>query len=372
MAWARETAGLTRVEAAKKIDLRRARGIEPGDRLAAIESGTDQPTRPLLLRMAKQYRRPLISFYLDAPPRADESGTDFRNLSNRRSVRQEALVQALIRDVIARQSIVRGLLEENAAENVKFIDTLSVEDGKSMVLQSLNRIVQLKDKEIPAREFDEWRDAIESAGVYVLLQGNLGSYHSNLRPETFRGFVIADRLAPFIVINNNDSRRAWSFSLLNEVVHLLLGDTGISGDDTNSDVEQFCNEVASECLLPSNILNELVVEGLGFSSLVDLIAECSDEWKVSHSLIAYRLSLAKKIDKARYEQLTDTFPGQWEQERSQRREQKSRVNFYRVRRYQVGEPSLNLVARALREGAITTTKSRIGTRGETDAGRIVT
>ncbi len=55
--WARETAGFDIDEAARKLGLREARGVGPRDRLGALETGEAEPTRPLLLKMAKQYRR---------------------------------------------------------------------------------------------------------------------------------------------------------------------------------------------------------------------------------------------------------------------------------------------------------------------------
>lgn len=65
--WARETAGLSLQEAASKLGIDDARGVPGAERLAALEAGERQPSRPLLLKMAKQYRRPLLTFYLPAP-----------------------------------------------------------------------------------------------------------------------------------------------------------------------------------------------------------------------------------------------------------------------------------------------------------------
>ncbi|MBZ2401228.1 hypothetical protein K6W57_17785, partial [Erwinia amylovora] len=53
------------------------------------------------------------------------------------------------------------------------------------------------------------RDAVEAAGVYVLLIGNLGHWTSNLSPGVFRGMALADEVAPFIVVNETDSKAAW-------------------------------------------------------------------------------------------------------------------------------------------------------------------
>jgi transcriptional regulator with XRE-family HTH domain len=66
--WARETAGFSIADAAAKLEIGDARGVAGEDRLAAYEAGEQEPSRPLLLRMAKQYRRPLLTFYMTKPP----------------------------------------------------------------------------------------------------------------------------------------------------------------------------------------------------------------------------------------------------------------------------------------------------------------
>ena len=57
-----------------------------------------------------------------------------------------------------------------------------------------------------------------------------------------------------IVINDQDTKSAWSFTAMHELVHLWLGSTGISGTDTTDKVEQYCNDVAGEILLPADDL----------------------------------------------------------------------------------------------------------------------
>ena len=55
-----ETAGLTPEEAVQKLDINDARGVAASDRFVALEFGDEQPTRAMLVKMAKQYRRPLL------------------------------------------------------------------------------------------------------------------------------------------------------------------------------------------------------------------------------------------------------------------------------------------------------------------------
>lgn len=360
LTWARKTAGLSRDAAARKIQLRAAHGVEPADRLAALEAGADQPTRPMLARMARGYRRPLISFYLNEPPSSAAIGTDFRTLAGQRVVGQDALVQALVRDVVARQRIVRDQLEDDDAGEVKFVGTVSMADGLPRALQTVRQAVAgLPGSNARPREFDELREAVEKSGVFVLLQGDLGSHHSALETTAFRGFVLADRLAPFIVINSNDARAAWSFTLLHEMVHLLLGHTGISGADAESDVERFCNDVASEYLLPSAAVGAFDVAGLQLDPLIAELARLSRQWKVSRSLIAYRLYRSEKIGRALYRELARTLRRQWNEQRKQRRVGEARVPYYTVRRHRLGNALLNIVERGLGEGTLPTTKAAV-------------
>ena len=362
LAWARETAGLSRDDAVKRLQLGDARGVAAVDRLAALETGTDHPTRPMLAKMAKQYRRPLITFYLDGPPRNSSRGTDFRTLPSDRPSTQDALVQALVRDVLARQGIVRAQLEDDDVDEVEFIGSAAISEGWHAVLRSLETIVNgtslgKTGKRRPG--FNVLRANVERRGVFVLLQGDLGSHHTDLETDAFRGFALADRLAPFIVINDNDARTAWSFTLLHEMVHLLLGNTGISGSGAETQTEWFCNDVASEYLLPQSAIGEFAVRGVRFDQLVESLGHIAADWNVSRALIAYRLHRSRRIDAGLYRRLAETFRRQWVEERERVSPGDGGPNYYTVRRHRVGKALLDLVNRGLGEGSLPTTKAAV-------------
>jgi transcriptional regulator with XRE-family HTH domain len=107
LSWARETAGLSLKEAVDKLGISPRLKVSAIDRLAAIEAGEVEPSRPLLVKMAQHYRRPLVTFYMSAPPRKGDRGEDFRNVPDRHTG-AEALVDALVRDIRAGQSIKYG------------------------------------------------------------------------------------------------------------------------------------------------------------------------------------------------------------------------------------------------------------------------
>jgi len=55
------------------------------------------------------------------------------------------------------------------------------------------------------------RGAAERIGAYVLLLGDVGSHRSDIGEDVFRGFALADDVAPFVVVNDNDAVAARAF-----------------------------------------------------------------------------------------------------------------------------------------------------------------
>lgn len=255
--WARETAGLSQEDAVKKLGIKDAWGVAAVDRLAALENGEVLPTRAMLSRMARKYRRPLVTFYLAQPPRRGDWGKDFRAPMTGRSNGDEAVLNALVRNVQARQGLLREAMldEDDDLAPLTFVGSATPDALVPQVVASIRDTLGLPlEKFRAARGPDEafrlLRSHAEQAGVFVLVLGNLGSHHTDLGVEVFRGFALADDFAPFVVVNPKDSPAARCFTLLHELAHLWVGEPGISGGDPMDPVEVFCNRVASGFLLP--------------------------------------------------------------------------------------------------------------------------
>lgn len=368
LCWARETAGLTCEEAAEKLHISESRDVSAVDRLTALEIGQVEPTRPMLVRMAKLYRRSLLVFYMSVPPRKGYRGQDFRTLPENHSGADDALLDALIRNVSARQSMVRAALEdEEEARQLPFVGSMTISDGAPAVQASIRQTIQVnlsdfRGQPSPRDAFALLRAGAERVGVFVLLMGNLGSHHTTIDLETFRGFALADKIAPFVIINDQDSNAAWSFTLIHELTHIWLGQTGISGARSEIAIERFCNDVASEFLLP---LEELVQFQVGDPADIDVLqARISDfarKRNLSSSMVVYRLYLIGAIDLDTWRRCSATFRDWWFHERRRRREQgrdrEGGPNYYIVRRHRVGKALVNLVRRMMAAGALTTSKA---------------
>ncbi|MCC6651273.1 MAG: helix-turn-helix transcriptional regulator [Candidatus Eisenbacteria bacterium] len=364
LAWARVTAGLSPEAAAIALGIGRARGVSAVERLAQLESGARVPSRPVLLKMAKVYRRPLITFYLEEVPAAGERGEDFRSLAADQPNDEEPLVDALVRDLRVRQSFVREVLEEEGVGRLDWIGSRRQSDGAIQLVESIGSLLGLSRREYYAQEnnstaFATLREAAERAGVFVLLLGNLGSFHSALSLESFRGLTISDPIAPFIVINDGDSQAAWSFTLLHELTHLLLGQSGISGAVPGEGVERLCDQVASMFLLPPDELERF--EPTGAATLDQAVTAFARARNLSSSMVAVALRRTGRVSAVQLAELLEGFRERWrasrERQRELARQREGGPNFYVVRGHRLGRALISLVGRATQAGALTTSKA---------------
>lgn len=359
--WARESAGLTPVEAARAI------GIVPAS-LTAIEDGEKVPSRTNLSNMAKAYHRSLLTLYLSVPPQKGDRGEDFRTVVAERTIEAEAEVDALLRDLRARQSLVKAILQdEEGTQPIEFVGSARISQSVSGLRQMIEQQLGLNRTQYRAQASAEaafalLRDKTQQAGVFVLLAGNLGSHHTAIPVEAFRGLAIADQIAPFIVINDGDAKAAWSFTLLHELAHLWLGSTGVSGGGHQEQrIERFCNEVAAEFLLPSSDIETINVEGLSKDALIAVISDYATRWRVSRQMVAYGLRKADKISLNSWKVLEAAIRELWASERRREKDlargKSSGPSYYVIRRHRLGRAMLQFAHRAMDAGTLSPTKA---------------
>lgn len=372
LTWARETAGFTVPEAAPKLGLKDGANGTAAEKLAAIEE-TGQISRPVLQKAAAVFRRPLIAFYLPDVPRRGERGEDFRapaSAGGSVSPKEEAMLDALVRDVRARQQLVREILEdEEEVVKLPFVASMSKNSSPKAVAEAVRLAIDFKiDAQercgTPEHLFRQLRSAAERAGVYVLVLGDLGSPQSDISEQVFRGFALTDSFAPFVVINDNDAAAGRSFTLVHELAHIIVGSSGVSGPlrrSSKNPVERLCNDAASCFLLPPGALDAIAqsAKGADATTANQLSAAIAAKWNVSQAVVVYRFARNDWISDETASILFASFADRWRQHKERVRQERepdaSGPGYYQLRRSMIGARLLDLTRRALRGGFITRT-----------------
>jgi Zn-dependent peptidase ImmA (M78 family) len=372
LTWARETAGFTVPEAAPKLGLKDGANGTAAEKLIAIEE-TGRISRPVLQKAAAVFRRPLIAFYLPAVPRRGDRGEDFRapaTTGGSVSPIEEGMLDALVRDVRARQQLVREILDdEEETVALPFVASILKGSSAQAVADAIRHAIRFPLDEqgrcgSPEHLFRQLRLAAERAGVYVLVLGDLGSPQSDISEQVFRGFAIADSFAPFVVINDNDAAAGRSFTLVHELAHILIGSSGVSGPlrrTSKNPIERLCNDAASHFLLPPGALETIAQSArVADAGEVDrLSASIAERWNVSQGAVVYRLVRSGCISDETASTLFAGFSERWRQHKERQRKERdpdaTGPGYYQLRRSMVGARLLDVTRRALRGGTITRT-----------------
>ncbi|NLW46304.1 MAG: ImmA/IrrE family metallo-endopeptidase [Firmicutes bacterium] len=309
--WARERAGFSLSQAATK--LKRSQ-----EEIIAWESGEKRPTITQARNASELYKRPLAVFYLPEPPIDFDTLRDFRKLPNEdiRMFNKELL--DVIRTAYEHQHWVKEFLREEGVSSLSFVGTATLHDNpKSVAEQILNAFEISPDEQCKTQSryyaLKLWIRKVESKGVYIFRGGNIDL-------NSCRGFVLSDNVAPFIYLNSDDAYAAMMFTLIHELAHLWLNLSGVSNLNSigtfvtleDSNIEMFCNQVASETLIYSERFETELNKLSTTMKIEDRIERISRIFKVSEEAIARKMLQYGNISNKKYEELRQYYQIRWD------------------------------------------------------------
>lgn len=295
LTWARERSRVSREAAANKFP-----------QFAAWEAGATQPTLKQLESFATAMHVPIGYLFLPEPPEEHLPVPDFRTMGNVEIGRASPNLLETIYQCQQRQEWYRDYARMHREPAVPFVGTFTVEMEVQDAAAQMREVLNFAPGERGAtwsEAAQRLRDTADRLGVLVMVSGIVGSNtHRTLDPHEFRGFALADDLAPVIFVNGADTKAAQIFTTAHELVHIWLGDSGIDDADmrtssTNSK-EQWCNEVAAEFLLPAASLRDVTVNPDDPTEDLERLAR---HFKVSTLVALRRLYDTRKISRSRYQ-----------------------------------------------------------------------
>lgn len=255
LSWARERAGIDPVALEARFPA-----------LPEWERGVAAPTFTQLQQFAKATHAPIGYLLLPEPPVEPLPIPDFRTFRDAGVHRPSADLLDQIYLVEQRQEWYREHQRAIGSDPLDFVGSVTTDEAAVEVAERVAARVGFTVED--RARYRSWSEAlrelidlIEDTGVLVMISGVVGANtHRALNPQEFRGFALADPLAPVIFVNGKDSKAAQIFTLLHELVHVWVGESALSdaslaGRSGNTD-ERFCNAVAAEILVPLETLRQ--------------------------------------------------------------------------------------------------------------------
>jgi Zn-dependent peptidase ImmA (M78 family) len=260
------------------------------------------PTFKQLEDYARATLTPVGYLFLAIPPVETVPIPDFRTIANQALIQPSPNLLETIFLCQQRQAWYLDYARSQGNQPIPFIGSVSIsspiKETAALMRQTLDIDLELR------RDCRTWEEALrhfiaqaDVSGIMVMCSGVvLNNNYRKLDPEEFRGFALADSLAPLVFINGADSKSAQMFTLAHELAHLWLGQSALSNADaTEFDglaVERWCNQIAAEFLIPLDTLKAEIKPG---EPLSEAMARHARRFKVSTLVVLRRLYDAESI-----------------------------------------------------------------------------
>lgn len=255
LTWARERSGIPVPEFAHKC------GVNE-EKLLAWEAGEQPITFRQAMQFAEKAYIPFGYLFLTEPPEEVLPIPDLRTLEGQGVTQPSAELLDLIKLMLQRQEWYRDYLKQHFAEPNPNVGRFTANHSVAEIVADMRSQLGVGDHPKRGKWDEYYRDLtqrIEAMGILVMRQGNLGHHTRPLQVEEFRGFAIVDDYAPIVFVNHGDALGARLFTLIHELCHIWIGQSGISDGNANTHRQQevLCNAVAAELLVPEREFSAL-------------------------------------------------------------------------------------------------------------------
>ena len=236
------------------------------EKLTEWIEGSTQPTIKQLESFAKATYTPVGYFFLNEPPQEPIPIPDFRTIAGKGVTAPSPHLLDVLYLCQQRQEWFRDYAYSVGQPKLSFVGSAKLTDDVIVIADNIRQALgfDLANR----RQFKTWTDALrhfiqqaDDLGILVMVSGVVGSNaYRKLNIEEFRGFTLADPIAPLVFVNGADTKAAQMFTLAHELAHVWLGETALSDVTPRRpsihQTERWCNQVAAELLVPLKALRE--------------------------------------------------------------------------------------------------------------------
>lgn len=323
-------------------------------KLSAWLRGEAKPTLKQLESFARSAHVPVGYLFLSRPPEEQLPLPDFRTIAGSEMGRPSADLLETIYTCQLRQDWYRDFARANGEQPLDFVGSAKLTDSVPETAARIRRRLGFDLDQ--RRQMVTWSEALrqflaqaDAAGVLVMVSGIVGSNTRRvLDPKEFRGFTLADPLAPLVFVNGSDTKAAQMFTLAHELAHVWLGRSALTDAEAKSepahDVERWCNQVAAELLVPLAAFQAEVRSRAPWSDEAQRLARI---FKVSTLVILRRMFDARALT---HKQFQDAYRAEAERLHSLSNSSQEGGDFYATLGVRVGRRFARAVVASTLEG----------------------
>lgn len=264
--------------------------------------GEKKPTVKQLEAFSKKVYLPFGYLFLPEPP-IENLPIPFYRTDGIQAEKVSINVYDTILLLQQRQDWLRDYLKDNEFENLPFVGKHNRTTNPITIVNDIRQTLGLTENW--ASQLGTWEEAqnhlvqiIEDNGIITVFNGVVeNNGYRKIPVDECRGFVLVDKIAPFMFINNADSKSAQMFTIVHELAHIWTGYS--AGFDfrklqpADDPIEILCDQVAAEFLVPKNAFNDKWNKNPNIRS-------ASRYFKVSEIVIARRAMDTGKITRNQF------------------------------------------------------------------------
>lgn len=340
LTWAVSRAGYDLVEFTEKVP-----------NLEKWLKGEKKPTVKQLEAFSKKVYLPFGYLFLPEPP-IENLPIPFFRTNGKRAEKVSINIYDTILLTQQRQDWLHDYLKDNKFENLPFVGKHSRTKNPIEIVNDIRQTLGLKENW--ASQLGNWEEAqnhlvqtIEDKGIITVFNGVVeNNGYRKIPVDECRGFVLVDKIAPFMFINNADSKSAQMFTIVHELAHIWIGHS--AGFDfrkiqpADNPIEILCDQVAAEFLVPEKAFNEKWKRNPNIKS-------ASRYFKVSEIVIARRAMDTGKITRSQFFEFYNEYV---KREFIKKESQSSGGNFYATTRKRLSVTFASHINNAVKTGQL--------------------